>query len=72
MELVQGARKATGQRAVYTPAAKSILITGDKAEMKEDKQQIQGRSLTFYMGDDRILVDGREEARTETIFRKKP
>ena len=72
VELVSGARKATGQRAVYTPGAKSILITGDKAEMKEDKQQVQGRSLTFFVGDDRILVDGREEARTETIFRKKP
>jgi LPS export ABC transporter protein LptC/lipopolysaccharide transport protein LptA len=71
VELTQDKRAAIGQRAVYTPADKSINVTGDKVEMKDDSQQVQGRSLTFFVGDDRVLVDGRQEARTETILRKK-
>jgi lipopolysaccharide export system protein LptA len=72
VELRQGTRIATGQRAVYTPADKTIVVTGDKAELKDEKQQAQGRTLTFFVGEDRILVDGREEGRTETILRRKP
>jgi LPS export ABC transporter protein LptC/lipopolysaccharide transport protein LptA len=71
VELIQDKRTATGQRAVYTPADKTIVVTGQKVELKDEAQQVQGRSLTFFVGDDRILVDGREEARTETILRKK-
>jgi LPS export ABC transporter protein LptC/lipopolysaccharide transport protein LptA len=71
VELKQDKRTATGQRAVYTPADKTIHVTGQKVELRDDAQQVQGRSLTFFVGDDRILVDGREEARTETILRKK-
>jgi hypothetical protein len=33
---------------------------------------VEGRSLTFHVGDDRILVDGREEVRTESIFKRTP
>lgn len=72
VELRQGARLATGQRAVYTPADSSIVVTGEKVELVEEAHQVRGRVLTFYVGDDRILVDGREEARTETILRRKP
>lgn len=72
VELKQGTRAVTGQRAVYTPADRTIAVSGDKVELKDATQQLHGRTLTFFVGDDRILVDGREEARTETILRKKP
>jgi LPS export ABC transporter protein LptC/lipopolysaccharide transport protein LptA len=71
VELRQATRVATGQKAVYTPGDKTIAVTGDKVELVDDRQHVSGRSLTFFVGDDRILVDGREEARTETILRKK-
>lgn len=72
VELRQGTRIATGERAVYTPADRTIVVTGNKVELTDDNQQAHGRSLTFFVGEDRILVDGREEARTETILRRKP
>lgn len=72
VELRQGSRIANGERAVYTPADKTIVVTGRKVDLKDESQQVHGRTLTFYVGDDRILVDGREEARTETILRRKP
>jgi lipopolysaccharide transport protein LptA len=71
VELTQATRKANGQRGVYTPKTGTIVVTGEKVQMKDESQQVEGRILTFFVGDDRILVDGREEARTETILKKK-
>jgi lipopolysaccharide transport protein LptA len=65
----QGARTATGQRGVYTPADETMILTGDNVVLKEGDRQTRGRSLTFKVGDDTILVDGEEEGRTETILR---
>jgi LPS export ABC transporter protein LptC len=74
VELRQGTRISHGQKGVYTPGDKTIVVTGDKVDIKDEAQQqtAQGRKLTFYVGDDRILVDGREETRTETTMRRKP
>jgi LPS export ABC transporter protein LptC/lipopolysaccharide transport protein LptA len=72
VELAQGVRTANGRRAVYTPAEKTIVITGEKVELKDPSQQVQGRSVTFYVGNDRIFVDGKEEVRTETVLRRNP
>jgi hypothetical protein len=33
---------------------------------------VQGRSLTFHVGDERVLVDGREEVRTQMIIKQEP
>jgi len=72
VELDQGERRAKGTRAVYSPEARTIVVTGEGAELKEPSQQVRGRALTFFIGEDRILVDGREEARTESVFRRIP
>jgi lipopolysaccharide transport protein LptA len=72
VELTQGARVATGSSATYTPKDGTIVVVGDKVELRDPGQKVQGRSLTFFVGDDRILVDGREEMRTETVFRRTP
>ncbi len=68
----QGARKATGAWGTYTPGQQTMVLVGDKVTLKDPGQEIQGRSLVFHVGDDRVLVDGREAVRTETIFRKEP
>jgi lipopolysaccharide export system protein LptA len=72
VELTHGSRVATGSRATYTPKDGTIVVVGDKVELKDPSQKVQGRSLTFFVGDDRILIDGREEMRTETVFRRTP
>jgi len=35
-------------------------------------RQVEGRSLTFRVGDDSILVDGQQLVRTQTVIRKEP
>jgi LPS export ABC transporter protein LptC/lipopolysaccharide transport protein LptA len=70
--ITQGTREATGQRGTYTPATETMVLVGDRVTLKDPTQQVLGRSLTFHVADDRILVDGREEVRTETVIRKEP
>jgi LPS export ABC transporter protein LptC/lipopolysaccharide transport protein LptA len=73
VEVKQGIRQAKGTKGTYTPANETMLLVGDKVTLEEgDKQRLQGRSLTFHSRDDRILVDGREVERTESVFRREP
>lgn len=72
VEVQQGARVATGSRATYRPAAETLVVVGEKVVLKDPPQEVVGRSLTFHVGDDRILVDGQELGRTETIIKKEP
>ncbi len=72
VEMIEGQRKVSGLRATYTPEDGKIVVEGDKVLLSGPGQEAQGRTLTFHVGDDRIVVDGREESRTETVFRKEP
>jgi lipopolysaccharide transport protein LptA len=72
VEVVQGARKGVGTRGTYTPDTETFSLVGEKVTLNDPTQQVEGRSLTFHVGDDRILVDGREEVRTESIFKRTP
>ena len=65
-------RLVKGQKLVYTPAQKSVTVTGKLVSFKDLEREMQGKVLTFFMGDDnRIIVDGRELGRTETVIRPK-
>ena len=47
-----------------------MLLVGEKVVLKDPSQELEGRSLTFHVGDARILVDGREQVRTQLIIRQ--
>ena len=70
VEVKQGIRSATGARATYTPRTEMMLLVGEKVVLKDPTQELEGRSLTFHVGDARILVDGREQVRTQLIIRQ--
>ncbi len=72
VEAVQGARKATGTRGTYTPANETLVLVGEKVQLQDSERRVEGRILTFQVGDDRIRVDGQEEARTEAVFKREP
>ena len=71
VEVVQGARKARGTHGTYTPADETMVLTGDKVVLLDPGQEVEGRSLTFRVGDETILVDGQEQVRTQTIIRSR-
>jgi LPS export ABC transporter protein LptC/lipopolysaccharide transport protein LptA len=72
VEVQQGARKATGAWAKYTPSTETMVLVGDTVVLKDPSQELKGRSLTFQVGGARVLVDGAEQVRTELIIRDKP
>jgi LPS export ABC transporter protein LptC/lipopolysaccharide transport protein LptA len=71
VEVRQGVRRATGQRGTYTPANETLVLVGEKVVLQDVDRRLEGRILTFEVGSDRIRVDGREEVRTEAVFKRK-
>jgi lipopolysaccharide transport protein LptA/LPS export ABC transporter protein LptC len=71
VEVRQGARRANGQRGTYTPADEKLVLVGEPVVLQDVDRRLEGRVLTFEVGSDRIRVDGREEVRTEAVFRRK-
>lgn len=70
VEVRQAGRRATGTKGTYTPSTETMVLVGDNVMLTDATGQIQGRSLTFHVGDERVLVDGREEVRTQMIIKQ--
>jgi lipopolysaccharide export system protein LptA len=59
-------RHADGQKLVYTAAEDKFVLTGGPPSIFDAEQgKITGVSLTFFRGDDRVLVEG--EASTPVV-----
>jgi LPS export ABC transporter protein LptC/lipopolysaccharide transport protein LptA len=71
VEVQQGDRHASGARGTYTPQAETMTLVGPKVVLKDPTQEVEGRSLTFHVGDDRVLVDGQEQIRTLSVIRNR-
>jgi lipopolysaccharide export system protein LptA len=55
----QPKRRAEGQKLVYTAADDKFVLTGGPPSIFDAEQgKITGVSLTFFRGDDRVLVEG--------------
>jgi lipopolysaccharide export system protein LptA len=61
----QPERKANGARLVYTAADDKFVLTGGPSIFDAERGKITGVSLTFFRGDDRVLVEG--EASTPVV-----
>jgi lipopolysaccharide export system protein LptA len=66
----QGDRRGTGEQAEYTAAdGKFVLSGGQPTLTNASSDTTTGRSLTFYVASDTILVDSQEGLRTITKHR---
>ena len=69
------ARKATGERLVYTASDGKFELSGTSAKppsiFDAERGEITGDSLTFYSRDDRVQVGSGENSRTVTKTRIK-
>jgi lipopolysaccharide export system protein LptA len=71
VEVRQGARRANGKQGTYTPGNETLVLVGEPVVLHDEDRRAEGRILVFEVGSDRIRVDGREEVRTEAVFRRK-
>jgi LPS export ABC transporter protein LptC len=64
--------RATGDHAKYLPEEESMTVGGESARLENAGKLTEGKQLTFFLGDDRIFVDGREQTRTKSTYSSKP
>jgi lipopolysaccharide export system protein LptA len=68
--LQQPARHGHGERLVYTAANDQYVLTGGQPSVFDaERGTVTGDSLTFFNGDDRVLVEGGENSRSITHTR---
>jgi LPS export ABC transporter protein LptC/lipopolysaccharide transport protein LptA len=70
VDVRQGTRTAAGARGTYTPRDETMILQGDRVVLHDGARDVEGRSLTFRVGDDSILVDGQQLERTQTVIRR--
>ena len=58
-------RKATGSRLTYLGDAEQYDMLGAPVKLEDESGETTGNSLTFFRSTDRIIVDGKEQKRTE-------
>ena len=59
VSIQQPNRRAEGQKLVYTAAEDKFVLTGGPPSIFDaERGKITGVSLTFFRGDDRVLVEG--------------
>lgn len=59
VQVEDASRKATGEKAFYEPSEKKVRVVGEQAQVVDSKQgKATGRVLTFYLGDERVLIEG--------------
>jgi LPS export ABC transporter protein LptC len=64
--------KALGENARYLPKDESMTVTGESARLENAGKVTEGKQLTFFLSDDKVFVDGREQTRTKTTYSSKP
>lgn len=58
-------RKAAGKRLVYRALDEQYDMEGTPVKLEDESGETTGNSLTFFRSTDRIIVDGKEQRRTE-------
>ena len=71
VELVMPGRTVTGDSLVYHDTTGRYVMTGSPVHMTESQagicRETMGRTLTFFLTEDAVSVDGQSQVRTETL-----
>jgi lipopolysaccharide export system protein LptA len=57
VEIVSGNRRATGKKAVFTEATRTIVLSGN-AVLQEGQNRVSGERVTIFLDEKRSVVDG--------------
>ncbi len=67
VKIVQGARTATGQRAVYDKQNEQIVLSGSPV-VSEGPNSVRGDEIVLFMDGRRSLVKGGAGGRVQAVF----
>lgn len=68
--IIQELGEARGEEAVYDPENESLVLLGNPVLIDKDGGRTEGHKLTFYMADDRILVENKDRERSVTVIKR--
>ncbi len=68
--VTDGRYEGRGAEALFDPVADTIVLTGRPLLVEKDKGTSRGDKLTFYLGDDRILIENSGQGRSITIVNR--
>ena len=68
VEIESTSGKARGEKATYVPDREEVHVSGELATLEDGDKLTEGKELTFFLSDDKIFIDGKEERRTKTIY----
>ena len=67
------ARLGSGRNAEYYPKESKVILIGEPASVQDESRgRTEGTRLTYYLEDDRLLVQGSSQDRARTLRRKAP
>lgn len=61
-------RRITGQTANYDVASDAVTLTGKPRVVDLIRGTSQGKTLTYFFGDGKVILDGQTEGRTTTVY----
>lgn len=68
VNVTQGARVATGDKAIFDDKAKTVTLTGSPV-MRQGNNQVSGSKVVYYVEQDRAIAEGDGKIRVQaTIF----
>ena len=70
VQVESAGQTGTGERADYGAAEGKFVLSGGRPALRDrDGNTTTGRQLTFFLADDRIVIDSEEGSRTLTLHR---
>ncbi|BDC50305.1 hypothetical protein F183_A26210 [Bryobacterales bacterium F-183] len=65
-------RTGTAEHADYYPAEEKTILSGGRPRMVDSmKGTTEGRELTYFANSEKLIVDGAEQKRTESVIKRR-
>ncbi|NIM59274.1 MAG: hypothetical protein GTO16_10080 [Candidatus Aminicenantes bacterium] len=68
--IVQSLGEGRGEEAIYDPDKESVVLLGNPVLIDKERGITRGDKLTFYLADDRILVENKARERSATVIKR--
>jgi len=69
VSILQADKEGRGERADYDVPADTVTLTGHPSLIDKEKGVTEGDKLTFYLADDRIRIENKENNRSTTVIK---
>jgi len=66
VRIIQGEKTGQGQKAVYDKQEEVIVLSGN-AQVWQGKSTVRGDKITFYINEDKSIVESRPGGRVEAV-----